>query len=509
MATPIIETSVLIVGAGPAGLVTALGLARLGIDSILVERHPGTAIHPRASGVNLRTMEILRHFGLESAVRAVSIDAEPIESIRPALIAPETGVRRSGFPLRHEALAISPTWVAACPQDVMEPVILNAAKATGRVGTWFGREVESITQFEDHVESHVRNRVTSEVTLVRSHYVVGADGTRSAVRKAAGIAVEYLGEWGMWQSVLFRAPLSALLMEELRVIYMISSMERATLMLPVGSDDRWQLAHQMAHPDDVLDEAGFISTIRQATGVDDLPVEVISLQKFELVAEIAERYRERRLFLVGDAAHRMTPSGGAGMNSAIQAAHNLAWKLAYVLNGWAGDDLLDTYEAERRPIGERNARRSVGAEPERRPDGFDIDVGISYASEDEGDHRVRFDARPGTRAPHFWLWQDGVRLSGLDLLGEEFVLIAGPEGEAWRDSVPGGVPLRSFTAGIDFQPEDPAWIDTYGIDAAGAVLVRPDGFVTHRWVTQPSDPTGALRDRLALTLAWEAACVPA
>ena len=507
MATPIIETSVLIVGAGPAGLVTALGLARLGVESVVVERHPGTSIHPRATGINLRTMEILRQYGLESAVRAVAIDAEPIESLRPILIAPEVEVRRGGFPLRHEALAVSPTWVAPCPQDVLEPVILDAAKATGRVQTWFGHEVESITQHEDGVEVRVRNRVTGDVTIVRSQYVVGADGTRSVVRREADIGFQYLGDWGTWQSVLFRAPISTLLTEELRVIYMISSMERVTLMLPAGSGDRWQLAHQMAHPDDILDEAGFVSTIRQATGVDDLPVDVISLQKFELVAEIADRYREGRLFLVGDAAHRMTPGGGAGMNSAIQAAHNLAWKLAYVIKGWAGERLLDTYEAERRPIGERNAHRSVGAEPERRPDGFDIDVAVSYAAEDHGDHRARFDGRPGTRAPHFWLHRDGRRMSSLDLYGDGFVLIAGQDGEDWERATVDDSRLRVYRAGAAFDAEDPGWAVTYGIDDDGAVLVRPDGFVAHRWTACPSDPTAALRSVLEAALSRESALV--
>ena len=153
-------------------------------------------------------------------------------------------------------------------------------------------------------------------------------------------------------------------------------------MLPTSNDDRWVFAQpwdpQTQRVEDFTHER-VTASIRAASGVPDLPVEVLSVGAFSFAAQVADRYRVGHAFLVGDAAHRITPRGGTGMNTAIQDAHNLAWKLAFVLRGWAGDDLLDTYEEERRPVGARNAARSEApTSPDL--DALAIDIGVTYES---------------------------------------------------------------------------------------------------------------------------------
>jgi len=275
-------------------------------------------------------------------------------------------------------------------------------------------------------------------------------------------------------------------------------------------------------------------------------MEILSIGFWVLSARIAERFRAGRVLLVGDAAHRTTPAGGLGMNTDLQSAHNLVWKLAAVLSGVAGERLLDTYEAERRPIATLNTEVSearaegifdAGAAAARgdfaairewvagmqhAPDSrLGQDLGYTYESgaivADGTSPVARADpiadyvpnARPGARAPHLWLERAGQRLSSLDLFDTEFVLLTG-HGDPWRQAAAevasdDRMPLRAFRVGtgaaVDLTDPAGAFLDLYGIGPAGAALVRPDGFVAWRVSSLPPRPAATLRDVLDRILA--------
>jgi hypothetical protein len=258
--------------------------------------------------------------------------------------------------------------------------------------------------------------------------------------------------------------------------------------------------------------------------VPDLDVKLMGMQAFTFAAQVAQRYREGNVFLAGDAAHRMTPSGGMGMNTGIHDVHNLAWKLAAVLKGWAEPSLLETYESERRPVGLRNAkrsdtRRSIGRqqgeaskheEQEVSWSDLEIDLGYGYESTaitaeyssagSNGATSPGFTCQQGRRAPHIWLERDGQRISTLDLYDRTLTLLTGSAGAEWREAarmvtLTCGVPLSIYTVGREgeLQDVDSGWREAYGINADGALLVRPDGFVAWR-------QSGAVDDQRAVLM---------
>jgi hypothetical protein len=241
--------------------------------------------------------------------------------------------------------------------------------------------------------------------------------------------------------------------------------------------------------------------VRKGAGLPDLEVEVLGIVPWTMEADSAERWRAGNVFLAGDAAHRMTPAGGLGLNTGIQDVHNLCWKLAAVLQGWAGPDLLETYEIERRPVATHNVDRSVGlitgADSVSQRTGLDVDLGFTYAStavvpdgselphSNDGDYKPV--ARPGSRAPHHWLGGARGQVSTLDLFGPRFTLLAGELDRTWCDAaravacemdVPMSVWRVACTRGSEAGAK--TWTSLYGIQEIGAVLIRPDGHVAWR-----------------------------
>jgi hypothetical protein len=258
---------------------------------------------------------------------------------------------------------------------------------------------------------------------------------------------------------------------------------------------------------------------------------VLGVSPWEASAIVADRYRVGNVFLSGDAAHEMPPTGGFGLNTGVQDVHNLAWKLAAVLRGNADATLLDSYHDERQPLGEittRNAlanamsmgrtERQSGVLPRRE---FLAEQGLifgvtydSTAIVPDGTPPAAIDdpvteylpsARPGSRAPHVWLKRGKEQISTVDLIGPHFTLLAGATGEAWRraaqSAAPSWPPLIAYVIGTEGDVSDPdgQWQSTYGIDADGAVLIRPDGYVAWRSRSGVSHPDAVLRavfDRL-------------
>ena len=266
--------------------------------------------------------------------------------------------------------------------------------------------------------------------------------------------------------------------------------------------------------------------VREALGDPEIPVEIENVQRWSASAEYAERLREGRVFLAGDSAHVMPPTGGFGGNNGVQDAYDLAWKLAYVLDGRADESLLDTYDAERQPVGaftteQAYTRYVLRLDPSLGKDDLmpivpeaPVELGYRHRSPavlaDAGDDETWEDpatpsGRPGFRAPHVPVTVDGVEQSTLDLFGRGFVLLAGPDGERWCAAARStgealGVPVQAHRVGADVNDANGALEPSYGTGPAGAVLVRPDGFIAWRTSASHADPENELCGALGAAL---------
>ena len=500
---------VLVVGGGPAGLITSLLLAHHGVRSTIVERHPGTSILPRANSINLRTMEILRVLDLADEVMAAGVDVDGV----PLVVEMETldGPILSSVPNYNAAdpeapESLSPAEYTFCTQDVVEPILVNKLRGTALCDVSFGTRLVSFAQDGSGVTAELTDREGGSRRKVTADYMVAADGAQSAVRNALGIGMSGHGHMSSEINVLFEADLWRSLAGRRAIIYRLRNRwlqaqavfrnndgrNRWTLLMPVFENPSGERCAEL---------------IRRCAGDPALDVNVLAVGTWERAAVLADRFRDRRVFLTGDAAHRVTPTGGMGMNTAIQSAHNLAWKLAAVIQGWGTPALLDSYELERRPVAARTVELSYRLSRNTRAVGRMLGqvLGTAYdsgalipdgtAPPEAGDPVADYvpSARPGHRAPHHWLFVNGRRQSTIDLFDGRFVILSADE--RWRAAaVELGpdmlVPMASHLI------TDDAWTRLYGVGRQGAVLVRPDGYVA--WRTQVA--AGDLRAELSRVL---------
>ena len=495
-----IETGVLIVGGGPTGLAASILLSRQGVGSILVERRPTTSTMPRARGVHRRTMEILRVCGVAEELYAAQFPLRP-ERIWSATLGGAVE-RREPITAGEDDGSLSPERICGCAQDMLEPILRDYAAAQPEGDVRFGVRLESFAQDADGVNATVVDVSTGATTSVRAAFLIAADGPASTVRDACGIAMEGAGHLSDKLNLLIRADVREWVDEPPPLLHIVTGPVKGTFVAN-GPNGRFQfdvdLEPGMWSEHSSLDDAAHL--VRAAVGVADLDLEVLGALPWKTAAQVAERYRAGRVFLAGDAAHRLTPMGGMGISTGIHDVHNLAWKLALVLRGIAGDTLLDTYDAERRPIGLWNVDYSL-----RMLNGqsggdqlTDADLGQVYASSavlPEDDQRPAegptglADVRPGVRAPHLWITKPEGRASTIDLFDRDFVLLTASQASTIREpdtqATTRRPPLRTIAI------EDPGWRAAYGVEADGAVLVRPDGVIAWRGRTVPAEPAKLL-----------------
>jgi 2-polyprenyl-6-methoxyphenol hydroxylase-like FAD-dependent oxidoreductase len=507
------EVPVLIVGGSLVGLTTAALLGHHGVPALVLERHPGTAIHPRAGHFQVRTLEIMRQLGLEQRVRTKSLETY---SASGGIIAVESLAGREFATYVHDlnegVEGYSPTVRVFINQDVLEPILRERALELG--ATLRNRnEVVALDEDGDGVTVTVRDLDGGTERTIRSRYVVAADGNRSPTRERLGIRMEGYGELSRSITIYFRGDCSELIRDRNQGVFYVGNPQlRGFFRLDRNGGTGFLVVNtvgaDVTRPEAIDVQSGLteerVQELLHAALGADIPMEVLDVANWRAEANWAERFRQGRVFLAGDAAHVVPPNGGFGGNTGLQDAHNLGWKLAAVIRGEAGPALLDTYDAERRPLSQLIVRQAyqryaTRVVPERGSDDappfvpdIQLEIGTvvrSAAVIDDGsdDGCLHLDpgearARPGTRAPHVAL-ADG--RSTLDLFGGDFVLLRGAQAVP-----PEGV--ASHALAVDA-------LEAHAIAPDGGVLVRPDGVVA--WRSRGSFAPNAVREAIDTVLA--------
>lgn len=513
MPVPGAEVEVLIVGGGPVGLTARALLERWGVRVLLVEKHRELSPFPRSRLVNVRSMEIFRQLQLAERITAAAFAPEYGRiRFRDTLHAPDFAT--AAMIGVNAPVPESPAIGVVTSQDRLEPTLLGAADSQTR----FGAELVGLAEEDESVVALLLERRSGAETHVRARYVLAADGANSTVRQALGIDTTGPGAVGRVTTVVFDADLDHWSARQPAGVYLTSQGS----FLPLYPEGGW--AWFVPTPEDTA-AADWPGLVARSLGAD-VDVEVLRVQHWVVNAFVAERFRHGRILLAGDAAHAIPPAGGLGMNVGVADVHNLCWKLAGVLRGWAGPGLLDTYETERQPVAHRTLGQAVEnsklmfqvqdvrreqfqAGAEQAPDRIEppwseqyfaqlgLVLGVAYRSDavltDDGAPPELSGtgttyvptAKPGHRMPHLWL-TDG--RSTLDALGAWFTLLT-PAPSRWEPHSMRPWPLR-----VEPLPDNHA--DLWGLGPQGALLVRPDGHIAARWSESPPGD-GTLHDALA------------
>ena len=529
-------TPVLIVGAGPVGLAMAIDLAYNGVPCTPVDQGDGTIAHPKIGTIMTRTMEFFRRWGVVDQIRQSGFPDDYHLNILFCTSLTGYLLDKDCYPSTADAPMPegSPQKRQRCPQTWLNPVLLERAKALPEVTLLLQHEFDAFSQDENGVQATIKNGLTGETVSIAAEYLIGCDGAASLVREQLGFPMLGNPKLNYSIGILFRCPelLSATGIGELERVILVGENGTWGNLTVIDGKDYWRLTIFGSEERFKLEGFDAEKWIHQALGKTDIPFEVLSIVPWRRTELVAEHYRKGRVFLAGDSAHTMSPTGGMGVNTGFGDVWDLGWKIAAHRQGWGGETLLASYELERRPVAVRNAsfsthnfkhwqvpldcsaiftpgeegdrvRRQIGETLKQgtRSDwqSWGIQLGYRYenspvcvpdgtpAPPDDYINYVQT-ARPGHRAPHVWL-DEGHARSSIDLFGREFVLMAFSQAgrdalENWRRAAAQrGLPLRVESM------DDPAMAALY---AAPLVLVRPDGHVA--WRGQPGADAASIFD---------------
>lgn len=499
-----IETEVLVVGAGPAGLTAAALLARHGIQTIGITKYNGTANSPRAHITNQRTVEVFRDLGIEDKLAEMAMPQHLMGTQVYATSFAGKEIARmmtwgAGTARHADYEAASPSSMCNAPQHLMEPILLDAAKTNG-ADIRFRTELISISQDDDYVTAIVCEKATETQYAIRARYVIGADGGRSLVGEQLGFEYKGRADLGRALSVWLEADLTRYTKHRSGALFVVClpGHESWLSVWPcVRPWTEWNpLFIQREYlPADATEEA-VLKLVKESIGDPSIEVKIKNISPWQINHVVAANYRKGRVFLAGDAAHRHPPTNGLGSNTSVQDSFNLAWKLALVLRGKAGDALLDTYSDERQPVGQQIVDRAIRSlnemapfaealevSPEQTPEQGWESINSLFADTERGAQRRdallksldvqegQFNAigvelgqryekgavvsdgtpfppydrdpdlyyhpttHPGAYLPHVWLERDRERISTIDLAGKgAFSVITGIGGQEWIDA---------------------------------------------------------------------------
>lgn len=525
---------VLIIGAGPVGLALAIELGQRDIPCLLIERNTRVGFAARAKTTNVRTREHLRRWGIADKLRAAS----PLGLDYPSNVVFVTRLGGHQLARFENAFYCAPghnplysehaQWI---PQYSLEEVLREHVETLASVEIRFNCELRSFEQSGSGVQAQLHDLTRGEDFQVDADYLVGADGARSIVRDAIGARMQ--GEYGLSRNfnIVFRAPgLAQAHQHGQAIMYWQVNGDTPSLIGPMDSGDKWFFMPTKLPPGTQRSDIDSAAMIAKSTGID-LPYEVLSTDEWVASRLIADRYRQGRVFLAGDACHLHPPFGGYGMNMGVADGVDLGWKLAAALQGWGGDTLLDSYEAERRPVHEYVLDEAVANHAmlsnQLSADGIEADTEAGALLRQEIGARIlatklrefatlgvvlgyRYDnspvvvadgtpapvadfvnyvptSRPGCLAPHAWL-HDGRSL--YDLFGPAFTLLASPtaEPEALARAAADAASL-----GLGLQLIQPLEGGVAALYPAHFTLIRPDQHVAWRGATWPTDGAALLR----------------
>jgi 2-polyprenyl-6-methoxyphenol hydroxylase-like FAD-dependent oxidoreductase len=545
-----VDIPVVIAGAGPVGLLTSILLSRQGIRNLVLEKRERINALPRARGINVRSVEILTNLDLGAKLASESLP--PLwtqrfvytETMAGEIVGVMPGNMASGT-----VAAFSPCDYRVAAQDRLDPMLYEKAITYPQAEVKFRHEVTGFTGHGDSIGVAVRAGDGAETTL-RARYLIAADGGGSRLRDLAAIGEAYHQTYNSFVAAFFHADLGRYTGGREGALIWTLAPGVEGVFHPLDGKTAWaahiQFNPQLENPDAWTPET-VVERVRGMIGApaDEKPdIDLHKHYRYTLTASVSECLRKGRFILAGDAAHRTLPYGGWGLNTGIHSAHNLGWKLGAVMRGEAPEVLLDTYDSERREsalvncaFGKVNAghiaklmmalrqsatpaeRRTLIAASRQYGNWTGLDLGIHY----DGTHGACAfvpdsvaapavenpvidyvpHAKPGWRAPHFWVRTEanGHRVSTVELLDGGFVVLAGPEGQAWCDAAraidrPPKVLGYRVAADGNLVPEHVDFCALYGVAPDGAVLVRPDGHVAFRAPKAVADPKAALASAL-------------
>jgi putative polyketide hydroxylase len=525
------HTPVLIVGAGAAGLAHSALLAKHGVSSLLVEKRREIFTYPKARNLSFRSLEILRGLGLADQVHAVA-DRVSDMVVKPTLNSAEEklAIDIDAFFAGLDHLSPEPS-IQYCPQSSLEPMLLAETRRRGSE-VRYGTELRSFEQDDTGITAVLHDLDSGEAQTVRADFLIAADGVHSKVRETLGVTTSGYGALPIFVVfIYFRAPWRKFVAHlnegdgiqvknpDVDGIFLVAK-DDLGMFITTYFPDKGETAAQFTPQ--------YCSEVLTKAVGEQIDLEIVEAAAWQPYEQVADQFQCGRVFLVGDSGHTMPPFKAGGANTAIQSAHNLAWKLAAVLGGGADAALLASYHAERHPVGRFAARQSLtgptvamidlddqgpGLPPEEEASMFSLLVGYQYRSAavvsdqpapDDSDAVSLVDelrGQPGSRVPHAWVQHGGKRVSTLDLVGQDFTLLTDDDGGApWIEAAESasavlGIPITVHRIGPAGDTRDPdrAWLQAAGLAPGGALLVRPDDFVGWRAAALPQSPEDDLR----------------